>query len=225
MNSYILILILIIPNKYVRDRICTVLRIRTRIRIRIHRIHMIFGPPGSGSFYHHAKIVKKNLDSYYFVTLYDFLSLKNDVNVPYLQKVSVISRKNCVKKSVFCWHLEGQWRKWQDPDPGSGSISQRHGSADPDPDPPQNVMDPQYWICRYRYLEPVTALLCSLHGPLDAVDVGVALRRLHLWPSQEFYYYYWHQCFVSGSILGQQIRIRIGNLDKDPDPGRSKLSP
>ncbi len=38
---------------------------------------------GSGSFYHHAKIVpgKKNLDSYYFVTLFDFLSLKNDVNV------------------------------------------------------------------------------------------------------------------------------------------------
>ncbi len=29
-------------------------------------------------------------------------------------------------------------------DPGSGSISQRHGSADPDP--PQNVMDPQHWF-------------------------------------------------------------------------------
>jgi hypothetical protein len=50
-----------------------------------------FGPPGSGSnsqiygsgsFYHHAKIgSKKNLDSYYFVTLFDFLSLKKDVNV------------------------------------------------------------------------------------------------------------------------------------------------
>ncbi len=26
----------------------------------------------------------------------------------YLQKV--ISRKNCVKKLVFCWHLEGHWR-------------------------------------------------------------------------------------------------------------------
>jgi hypothetical protein len=25
---------------------------------------------------------KKNLDSWYFVTLFDFLSLKNDVNVP-----------------------------------------------------------------------------------------------------------------------------------------------
>ena len=28
------------------------------------------------------QISKKNLDSYYFVTLIDFLSLKNDVNVP-----------------------------------------------------------------------------------------------------------------------------------------------
>ena len=29
-----------------------------------------------------CKNSKKNLDSYYFVTLFDFLSLKNDVNVP-----------------------------------------------------------------------------------------------------------------------------------------------
>ncbi len=35
---------------------------------------------------------KKNLDSYYFVTLFDFLSLKNDVNVP--------SQSN--KKKKFC---------------------------------------------------------------------------------------------------------------------------
>jgi hypothetical protein len=35
---------------------------------------------GSGSFYHHAKIVKKPC-SYFFVTLFDFLSLKNDVNL------------------------------------------------------------------------------------------------------------------------------------------------
>jgi hypothetical protein len=71
---------------------------------------MFFGPPGSGStskrygsgsgscsgsgsFYHHAKISNKKLDSYYFVALFDFLSLKNDVNVP----SKVISRKNCVK--------------------------------------------------------------------------------------------------------------------------------
>jgi hypothetical protein len=54
----------------------------------------VFGPPGSGSFYHHAKIVRiGNIDSYYFVTLFDFLSLKNDVNVPSKSN----SRKICVK--------------------------------------------------------------------------------------------------------------------------------
>ncbi len=29
-----------------------------------------------------CKNSKKNLDSFYFVTLFDFLSLKNDVNLP-----------------------------------------------------------------------------------------------------------------------------------------------
>ena len=58
----------------------------------------------------------------------------------YLQKV--MSRKNCLKKLVFCWSMTKI--------AGSGSISQRHGSADPDPDPPQNVMDPQH--CFYRKL-------------------------------------------------------------------------
>jgi hypothetical protein len=52
----------------------------------------VFGPPGSGSIcqrygsgsgsFTSWKISKKNLDSYNFVTLFDFLSLKNDVNVP-----------------------------------------------------------------------------------------------------------------------------------------------
>jgi hypothetical protein len=42
----------------------------------------VFGPPGSVSFYHSCKYSKKTLDSYYYVTLFDFLSLKNYVNVP-----------------------------------------------------------------------------------------------------------------------------------------------
>jgi hypothetical protein len=48
----------------------------------------VFGPPGSGSTNQRypsiimLKNSKKNLDSFYFVTLFDFLSLKNDVNVP-----------------------------------------------------------------------------------------------------------------------------------------------
>jgi hypothetical protein len=37
---------------------------------------------GSGSFYPHAKLVRKTLIPSYFETLFDFLSLKNDVNVP-----------------------------------------------------------------------------------------------------------------------------------------------
>ncbi len=37
-----------------------------------------------------------------------------------LQKV--ISRKICVKKLVFCRHLEDQWRKYQDPDPNSDPL-------------------------------------------------------------------------------------------------------
>jgi hypothetical protein len=73
-------------------------------RIRIH--------PSS------SKKSKKNLVSTVLWLLYDFLSLKNDVNVP------SISRKK--KKTYLCWFLENHWRKVQDPDPY------------------QNVRDPQH---------------------------------------------------------------------------------
>jgi hypothetical protein len=66
------------------------------LRIRIRRIRMFLGlldpdpDPlirgtyryGSGSFYHHAKIVRKTLIPTVFRLLFYFLSLKNDVNVP-----------------------------------------------------------------------------------------------------------------------------------------------
>ncbi len=68
-----------------------------RIRIRIHRIHMFLGHPDPDPLVRgmdpdpdpaldpDPSIIvqksKKNLDSYYFVTLFDFVSLKNDVNV------------------------------------------------------------------------------------------------------------------------------------------------
>jgi hypothetical protein len=65
-----------------------------------------FGPPGSGygsisqrygsgsrSFYHEAKIVRKTLVSTVLLLLFDFLSLKNDVNVP--------SKSNVQKKLFF----------------------------------------------------------------------------------------------------------------------------
>jgi hypothetical protein len=38
-----------------------------------------FGPPGSGSFYHQAKIIRKTLIPPVLRLLFDFLSLKNDV--------------------------------------------------------------------------------------------------------------------------------------------------
>jgi hypothetical protein len=65
---------------------------RIRNRIRIHRIHVFFGLPDPGPIVRvwiririllpSFKYNKKNLESYYFVTLFDFLSLKNNVNVP-----------------------------------------------------------------------------------------------------------------------------------------------
>ncbi len=70
------------------------------------------------------------------MTFFDFLSLKNDVNVP---SKSNKQKKLCEK---ICFLLPS-WRSMTKIS-GSGSISQRHGSADPDPDPPQNVMDPQH---------------------------------------------------------------------------------
>jgi hypothetical protein len=45
----------------------------------------VFWPPGSGSTsqrYGSGSINMKDLESYYFVTLFEFLSLKNNVNVP-----------------------------------------------------------------------------------------------------------------------------------------------
>jgi hypothetical protein len=49
------------------------------LRIRIRRINMFLGHPDCSIS---SKNSKKNIDSYYFArVLYDFLSLKNDVNV------------------------------------------------------------------------------------------------------------------------------------------------
>jgi hypothetical protein len=85
-------------------------------------------PPGSGCTDPDVRIrillssyknSEKNLGSYYFVTLFDFLYMKNDVKIASKSK----------KQKKLCSKLR--------------SISQRHGSADPDPDPAQNVMDPQ----------------------------------------------------------------------------------
>jgi hypothetical protein len=92
-----------------------------RKRIRIHRIHVFFGlpdpyplirgmdpdpalDPDPSILISSCKNNKKNLESYYLVTLFDFLSLKNNVNVPSKSN----KQKKLCKKLVFCWHLEGQ---------------------------------------------------------------------------------------------------------------------
>ncbi len=70
----------------------------------------VIGPPGSGagsistrygsgSFYNQAKIVRKTLVPTVLRLLYDFLSLKNDVNEA--------SKSNEQKKQIFSCHLEG----------------------------------------------------------------------------------------------------------------------
>ncbi len=96
---------------------------------------------GSGSFYHQAKIVRNTLVPTVLWFLLDFLSLKNDVNVPLKSK----KQKNVIKFFVFLasWismtKIAGSGST-SGSEYGSGSISQRHGSADPDPH--QNVIDP-----------------------------------------------------------------------------------
>ncbi len=59
-----------------------------------------------------SKKMKKIFDFYWFVTFCDFISSKNDVNVPSKRNKC----KNLVKTIIFGWHLEGRWRKEQDPD-------------------------------------------------------------------------------------------------------------
>ncbi len=83
------------------------------LRIRIRRIRTyVFGPPGSGSvsqrcgsgsgsFNHQAKIVSKTLTSTVLWLLFDFLSLKNDVNVT--------SKRN-KQKNLGISFLSASWR-------------------------------------------------------------------------------------------------------------------
>ncbi len=111
------------------------------LRIRIRRTRMFLDLPdpdpdpslfvrtgfgsGSGSFKHQAKIVRKTLISTVLWLLHDFISWKNDVNVP----------SKVISKNIFCLLLEDPWQKEQHP---------LYGSADPDPY--QNGTDPQHWL-------------------------------------------------------------------------------
>ncbi len=110
---------------------------------------------GSGSFYYQAKIVRKTLIPTDLWLLFDFISLKNDVNVP--------SKSNQQENFFSISFLLASWRsmtKIAGSGSGSGSISQKHGSADPDPDPHQNVMDQQHRF--FLSLFPALAALSSI---------------------------------------------------------------
>jgi hypothetical protein len=113
------------------------------LRIRIRRVHMFWV---SRIPIHYSEIriqirilrllsknSKKNIDSNCFVTFYDFLSLKNDVNV----HAKSDNQKNCFLLTS-CRTLT----KIAGSGFASGSFSQRYGSTDPDPY--QNCMDPQH---------------------------------------------------------------------------------
>ncbi len=85
----------------------------------------------SGSFYHHAKIVRKTL----IPTILWLLTF-------YLWKMMYMYLQKVIRRIFFIIiFLLASWRSMTKI-AGSGSINQRHGSADPDPH--QNVMDPQY---------------------------------------------------------------------------------
>jgi hypothetical protein len=95
------------------------------------------------------------------VTLFDFLSLKNDVNVP--------SKSNMQK--ILC-----SIRIRQDPDPGSGS--------EPDPDTLVTSMDPRIririhpkmsWIRNTAYKGPIKGVIKEQP---PARNLSASLRRV-----------------------------------------------
>ncbi len=81
----------------------------------------VWGPPGvgSGSFCHQAKILRKTLIPTVLFILFDFLSLKKEVNVPSK------SNKQKTKISVLLASCRSM-TKIAGSESGSGSISQRH---------------------------------------------------------------------------------------------------
>ncbi len=120
---------------------------------------------GSGSFYHQAKIVRKPFIPAALWLLFDFLSLKSDVNVPSISN----KQKNFILNLFFVAILKVETKI-----AGSGSISQRHGSSDPDPDPHQ-----MSWIHTTTLLEKkkkqtkmivlILFILCYIKGLADCL--------------------------------------------------------
>jgi hypothetical protein len=80
---------------------------------------------GSGSFYHQAKIVRRTLIPTVLWLLYDFLTLKYDVNVPLKNN----KQKNLAKKKFFVVGLKVSDENSRICGPRSGSVTKCHGSA------------------------------------------------------------------------------------------------
>ncbi len=86
--------------------------------------------------------MKKNVDFYCLLLLFDFLSLKDDVNVPSKKNKGLpVSIKTWRKKLSFCWN---PLKITDEKSMIRSRVSQRYGSEDPDPhlDPYQNVTGP-----------------------------------------------------------------------------------
>jgi hypothetical protein len=164
----------------------TVLRIRirsgstcfwaSRIRIYLSEIWIrILLPP--------CKNMKKTLDSYFFVTLFDFLSFKNDVNVPSKSN----KQKNLLQKLVFFDILKVH-------DENSRILIQ-----DRDPDPLFTDMDPRIririvtkmsWICSTGFSTPFfNSLLwrCSSDEWVFTEAAGVRMLDLGLLKKGKIY--------------------------------------
>ncbi len=82
---------------------------------------MFLGLPESGSVYQQTKIVRKTLIPTVMRLLYDFLSLKNDVNIP----SKSTKQKNLEKNYFFVDVLKVTDENMQDPDPLVRGMDQR----------------------------------------------------------------------------------------------------
>ncbi len=107
----------------------------------------VFGLPGSGSVVVSGSFPsasKKCKISTILWFLFDFLSVKTDVNVP-----SKSNRKKLGKKTYFLSASSQPQTKKAGSGSGAGSVSQWYGP--PDPDQYQNVTDPQHWTHLFIY--------------------------------------------------------------------------
>ncbi len=178
------------------------------LRIRIRRIHMFLSllnpdPDPLVRCTYQAKIVRQTLIPTDLLLLFDFLSLKNDVNVP-----SKSNKQKKFKKIIS--FLLAYWRsmtKIAGSGSESGSIRQRHGSEDTDPDPYQNVLDPQHWL--YSIMVAETRCLTCLTSWWPAAKSGapplrLPVRRLAaIWAGIE-------SCPIENQLSNWAVEVKIG---------------